>query len=179
MRLALVLTIAVSAALPWAAEAQGNGTSASDHPPALGDSIDGVFEIVYAGGSGFGVGDQVTLGELRGKPVILEFWATWCAPCRIQHDFVADLVKQHDDRVLAFTVLWEDSTERAVELGERKQFTFPIVKDHSGALAAKFWVNSLPRLALLDTQQRLTWDTGQTKDDSVAVILERMLKHQP
>lgn len=180
MRLTLLFSLALSVSLPWAAEAQGNGTPASDHPPALGDSIgNGVFEIVHAGGSSFRVGERVKLSELRDKPVILEFWATWCGPCRIQHAFASDLVKQYGDRVQAFTVLWENSAEGVQEWLERNEPGFPIVVDVGGELASTFWVNFLPRLALLDQHHRLSWDTSHTKDDSITVRLERLVKREP
>lgn len=180
MRFLFLLTLAVTASLPQLAEAQEEyGSTDPTTPPALGDRIRDVeFEIVEPGESGFRVGDRLSLRDFTGKPLILEFWATWCSPCRIQHAFVSDLAKRYGPTVQVLVVIWEDSPAAVRQWISRNESHHPFVRDINGALASIFWVNFLPRLALLDQQQRLSWDTGAVEDDSVVVRLERMVKRE-
>lgn len=176
MRFLIFITLAIAALLPRRAEAQ-DGSNAPDHPPGLGDRIRNVeFEIVEPGESGFRVGDRVSLRDFTGKPIIVEFWATWCGPCRVQHAWVSDLAERYGPLIQVLVVIWKDSPAAVSQWTNRNGFQYPLVLDIDGALASTFWVNSLPRLALLDHQQRLAWDTGQVEDDSVVVRLDRLVK---
>ena len=83
------------------------------HPPRIGETAPD-FTVN-------GVQKTVTLGQLRGKPVLLNFWASWCAPCVEEMPSLVQLQKQMGDRVTVLAVSI-DSDENAY-----KQF----VRDHN------------------------------------------------
>ena len=151
-----------------------------DLPPGLGDKIpDAELRVVDAGGSNWGIGTALKLSDLEGRPIVLDFWASWCGPCRLQHQYVTGLKEEHGDRVAVVGVLVGDTDENARVWLRRHGATYPTVRDVRGTLTKEFWVRSLPRFVLLTPDRRLSWDMlgggGFSGPDSVAVRLEQML----
>jgi cytochrome c biogenesis protein CcmG/thiol:disulfide interchange protein DsbE len=56
-------------------------------------------------------GQPVTLESLRGKPVVLNFWSTWCGPCKAEHPLFQGAAKQHPD-VQFLGVVYSDTTDK-------------------------------------------------------------------
>jgi len=89
-------------------------------------------------------GGTLTLSSLRGKPVYLNFFATWCPPCKDEAPYINSLQKQYASRGLQ--VVGIDELESASQAeGFRKQFhlVYPAVVD-SGTLQAQYLINGLP-----------------------------------
>jgi len=81
-------------------------------------------------------GTPVRFSDLRGKPVLVNFWASWCTPCREE---VPDIVRAYGQHSGAFTVLAVDLQENAEQVRQfASEFgmTFPIVTDTTGSVAA-------------------------------------------
>jgi len=156
---------------------------AVDTPPGLGDKVvDSSLEVVATGGTARGIGTEFKLSELAGKPVILDFWASWCGPCRLQHQYVADLKARYGDRIEIVGVLTRDLPENARVWLQREGSTYPTVLEDKDALVDEFWVSGLPRFVLLDPEGRLSWDfmgaateANPWTTDSVEVRIEQML----
>ncbi len=100
-------------------------------------------------------GERFTLHSLRGKPVILDFWASWCPPCRISLPELDALRAQFGDslHVLAINVFEDRGAARqfASNSGYRIQFVW------ADELAEHLGVRVLPSKVLLDAQGRVSW----------------------
>ena len=94
----------------------------------------------------------VRLRELRGRPVLLDFWATWCAPCRDQMPGLAKLYRDAKDKGLVLIGVNDDETpEQAAAYLREHQYDWPTVYDHKdGALQRDFKVFGIPTLVLID-----------------------------
>lgn len=98
-------------------------------------------------------GDEVSLNDFRGKPVIVNFWASWCGPCRLE---MPDLQETFTEREDELTVLGVNLTERDGDLDEVAGFidefdlTFPIVLDEDGAVADLYQVRGQPASVFID-----------------------------
>ena len=148
-----------------------------DLPPGLGDRVpDSEFEVVDGTGSVLEQGEQIRLSTLKGKPVILDFWATWCGPCKAQHRYLADLKARYGDRVEVLGVLYRDDGGNLASWLERNETAYPTVLEPEGRLTKTFQVNAIPRLVLLGPDRALAWDMmGSWGRDSVSIRLDEML----
>ncbi|MCY3656422.1 MAG: TlpA disulfide reductase family protein [Chloroflexi bacterium] len=102
-------------------------------------------------------GNVVMLSDFRGKTVVLNFWATWCPPCREEMPEFQELWEHRgsgaaDDLVvLAVNFLRDDTVGAATNFIAANEFTFPVVFDTTrGDVAARYGVRGLPATFFID-----------------------------
>jgi cytochrome c biogenesis protein CcmG/thiol:disulfide interchange protein DsbE len=151
-----------------------------DLPPGFGDRIPNAdFEVVDGGGSGLAIGQRLDLASLEGKPIILDFWASWCGPCKRQHVYVQELKAQYGDAIEVVGILYQDDPANARLWLRKNGASYPTVLEPSSTLEKEFWISGIPRFVLLTPERTLSWDMlgggGWSGADSVAVRLEAMV----
>jgi len=102
-------------------------------------------------------GDAVTLSDLRGKTVVIDFWATWCPPCEFQVPPLNALYEAHRDdesvAILGISVDTVGEEEVAAWVGE-KQVQYPILIGDEG-LARRFGAMGFPTLVVVAPDGRI------------------------
>lgn len=86
-------------------------------------------------------GDRIKLSDLEGKKVILNFWATWCGPCRDEMPEMQEFYDEHNDEVemLAINLTDTETNESDVpEFIDEFGFTYPILMDEDGAVSDEY-----------------------------------------
>ena len=92
-------------------------------------------------------GESITLSDLKGHPVLVNFWASWCVPCRAEMPAmqrVYDRFKEAGFVVLAVNVTAQDSREAADAFAADHGLTFPILFDTTGEVAGLYENRALP-----------------------------------
>jgi peroxiredoxin len=96
-------------------------------------------------------GGTVQLDELKGQVVMINFWATWCGPCRQEMPLLAQLAQKYEP--LGFTLLGvnvEPDSAAAVAWLKNVPVSFPILFDTDSAVAGRFGVEGMPSTVFID-----------------------------
>jgi len=94
-------------------------------------------------------GGQASLAGLRGRPVVLNFWASWCAPCRQEEGPLKEAAQRWDGRVAFLGVDFRDSLDGARATQARVQYPYPVGPAAAGVPAA-YGVTAPPETFFLD-----------------------------
>ena len=124
-----------------------------------------------------------TLGDYRGKVVLLNFWASWCPPCLREMPSMERLRAKAEARGLAIVALNSAETREEVDAYLSKmKLRFPILLDPDGSNTRRWNVFALPTTFLLDAEGRIRYVlTGPTEwDEGEALqVVEGMLAELP
>jgi len=126
-----------------------------------------VAEVASGGGSD-GTGRQapplpaqalrppaVDLAELRGKPALVDFFASWCDPCRAEAPTLRKLSEEMGDKATIVAVDWDDASGAARAFVRQHGWTFPVLADTSGVAGEKYGLVGLPTSFVLDPRGRI------------------------
>ena len=127
-------------------------------------------------------GDTITLSNLQGRVVILDFWASWCGPCLLEMPFLIELYLEINDpdlEILAINL--DEESEYMIEFlaGLVDQPPFPVILDPDGDIAIHYDLQGMPTTVFIDRHGRTKYvHTGfKLKDrqkyrDKVSALLE-------
>lgn len=91
-------------------------------------------------------GQPYSLDQLGGKPVVINFWASWCGPCRVEAPELVKLYKKYGKQVEIYAVnlTASDSIEGAKAFANEFGFTFPVLLDDQGEVAKAYRITPIP-----------------------------------
>jgi cytochrome c biogenesis protein CcmG/thiol:disulfide interchange protein DsbE len=119
--------------------AKGFGTNPHEVPSVLVGKKAPLFALPYLEGDGV-----LALESLRGKPVVLNFWATWCGPCREEYAFLQKAAAMYEGRVNVVGVVYQDETPSVLKFVQEYPSVFRHVQDASSKTAIDYGVGGIP-----------------------------------
>lgn len=97
-------------------------------------------------------GEDISLSSFAGKTVLLNFWATWCPPCRVEMPSMQRMYNELRDEgfeLIAVDLQEPESTVRAFV--EENDYSFPVLLDSDGKIGATYGARSIPQTYLIDS----------------------------
>ncbi len=90
-------------------------------------------------------GGEVTFSSLRGKPVVINFWASWCPPCRDEAPILEKVWQSYQDKGVTFIgVDIQDTEEAALAYLKEFEITYPNGRDIDGRITIDYGVSGIP-----------------------------------
>ncbi|HTN73403.1 MAG TPA: TlpA disulfide reductase family protein [Methylomirabilota bacterium] len=103
-------------------------------------------------------GKKITLRDLRGKAVFLNFWASWCLPCRAEAKDLEAAWQRIKDKSMVFVgVALQDTEKDSRGFLQEFNITYPNGRDDSGKIAVDYGVWGVPESFFIDPQGRITY----------------------
>ena len=100
-------------------------------------------------------GTEWRLPTLRGRAVLLNFWASWCEPCKEEMPSLQALADRHADRLVVLTVNLKEAPETIARFVRSSGLRLPIVRDADGSMARAWGVRIYPSNVLIDTKGKV------------------------
>jgi thiol-disulfide isomerase/thioredoxin len=122
-----------------------SGGTTKNYPPAAAFSLTALGQP----------GQQVSLSQYAGKPVIVNFWASWCPPCQQETPLLASWYKQQHGHVVLLGLDENDNATSALEFAHAKGVSYPIGFDPNVIVASAYGVDGLPQTFFLNAQHRI------------------------
>ncbi len=128
-------------------------------------------------------GGEITLAELRGQVVMINFWASWCGPCRQEFPALDEMYRKY--KPMGFTMVGinvESEKADAERFLGMRPVTFPILFDPQNTVSGSYGVKAMPTTVIVDRQGRLRWQHMAYKPGDEAKYIEQiraMVREKP
>lgn len=124
-------------------------------------------------------GEAVSLNLLRGKPVVVNFFASWCGPCKMEMPYFDEFYKEYGDRVEFMMVnlcaYGNDTKEAAKQMVADGGYTFPVYFDTKGEAVIKYSVRSMPMTLFISADGELKGkQIGMMDRETLRSVVETM-----
>ncbi len=118
-------------------------------------------------------GQPLALSQLKGKVVFVNFWASWCPPCKEEMPSIEALHREllRNESFRMITIIYKDDPRTAADYMQANSFTFPLFTDNDGLSAQRYGVTGVPETYLVDKKGALRkrvigpadWNSAEAK----------------
>ncbi|HUP45202.1 MAG TPA: redoxin domain-containing protein [Thermoanaerobaculia bacterium] len=124
-----------------------------------------------------GSGTPVSLEDYRGKPVVLNFWATWCAPCYEEHPILVANARRLGTQAQFVGVVFQDTEDKIMKFLNDRGSAYPTLVDDAGKTAIAYGVGGVPETFFLDASGTIVAKhSGPISSDLLMANLARAMQ---
>lgn len=176
LAIALILILGGLGSLIWMSfkTAEPKPTTNSYGAPALAQQGGSVTDFSI----GSLDGDNIALADYEGDVIIMNFWATWCPPCRAEMPGLNRFYEAHQDEGLVILAINEEEAVETVRpFIQANNFTFPVLLDLQGRVAQQYSTRSFPTTFIIDRQGVIQHvQTGEISERELEAIVLPLLQ---
>lgn len=121
-----------------------------------------------------GAGQKISPEDIKGKVLFVNFWASWCPPCKEEMPSIESLFREMsgNGNFKMVTILYKDSYRDGVDYVKQNDYTIPVYTDDGSLAARAFGVTGVPETYILDKKGQVRkrvlgpaeWDSPEAKD---------------
>ncbi|MDE6064050.1 MAG: redoxin domain-containing protein [Lachnospiraceae bacterium] len=116
--------------------------------------------------------EEVKLSDFVGKPVVLNFWASWCGPCKSEMPFFQNMYDTYGEEVVFMMVNLTDGSREtiatALDYVQQADYTFPVYFDTNQEAAYAYYVSSIPATYFIDAEGNLVaYGVGALQEENI------------
>jgi thiol-disulfide isomerase/thioredoxin len=152
-----------------ATPSSGGGDSDTSKGPAEVGKAAPDLSIQTVNGKG-----QITKDSLSGKVAIVDFWATWCGPCKQSFPKLEEISKQNTGKVQVVGISVDDKSDGVADFAKSNGATFPIGWDDGHSIASRWKVDSMPTTFILDGSGTVRFIHAGYHDGEADVIAKEL-----
>lgn len=144
------------------------GCGSKPNPPAkLATGFDFTLESIQ--------GDKITLSALKGKVVILDFWATWCPPCREAIPKLIELYNKYQNQGLLVLGIALDEKDKVIKVSQEMGINYPVLFDDKKT-SRNYGIQSIPTLFVIDQKGKLVHKEIGFSKEGFNIIEEKVIE---
>jgi len=113
--------------------------------------------------------DSLTVNATINKPIIINFWASWCGPCRVEMKNIETIWKKYEGKVLIIGIATQDTQEAVENFVSDMSITYPISLDSSSSIAREYQISQIPTTIFVDSK-------GNIHKRSIGTISEEFIE---
>lgn len=124
-------------------------------------------------------GGSLHLAELRGRPVVLNFWASWCVPCKDEAPMLRRAFRAYGDRIAFVGVDVKDARSEAVDFARANGLIYPHVRDENGTIYADYGLTGQPETFFIDGDGTIVEHVnGPLRAEALSQLLDVLISRQ-
>jgi len=119
------------------------------------------------------------LSKYRGKPVLLDFMASWCTPCKEAAPIIKNIAKEYGNKLYVFSIDLRERIDKVKELKDELGAGWPFLLDSDGAVAERFKVKGIPHFVLIDSSGSIKFEYDGYSSDLKTILeqqIDRLIK---
>ena len=124
-----------------------------------------------------GTSNTIDIAQYRGKPLIINFWATWCGPCWEEHPVLVANARMLQPNVQFLGVVFQDKEDKILGFLQQRGTAYPTVVDDRGKTASAYGVGGVPETYFLDGNGTIVAKySGPMSGDIIQAHLQKVLR---
>lgn len=151
----------------------GMRNSATDRP----DDVAPNFEMFFFDGYEWEASPTAELSDFAGRPVVLNFWASWCVECRVEAKLLEDTWREYrDDGVVFLGVAYIDVEPKSLAYLEEYDITYPNAPDLRSSISSKYDITGVPETFFIDKNGNVVHiQLGPVNEMTLTSLIDQML----